>query len=188
EDDPGVNYVHRTDHTRPFDSTPMTPTAADPRAWRADTLDDPAAWYCPLSEPALTALERTVRAAGQTPVLDQRATPELRPACARDLAPVRDAMETGRGFAVIPADRLRREDWPAAYWLLGQLLGEPFEQNVQGTLLYDVRDTGADVRYGVRFSVTNAESSFHTDNSFGDDVLDYVGLLCLCPAKSGGLS
>jgi alpha-ketoglutarate-dependent taurine dioxygenase len=36
--------------------------------------------------------------------------------------------------------------------------------------------------------VTNAESSFHTDNSFGDEVLDYVGLLCLQPARSGGLS
>ena len=52
---------------------------------------------------------------------------------------------------------------------MGQLLGEPFAQNVQGTLLYDVRDTGQDVAHGARFSVTNDESSFHTDNSFGDD-------------------
>jgi len=44
------------------------------------------------------------------------------------------------------------------------------------------------VQYGARFSVTNAESSFHTDNSFGSEVLDYVGLLCLRPARSGGLS
>jgi hypothetical protein len=36
--------------------------------------------------------------------------------------------------------------------------------------------------------VTNYESSFHTDNSFGDDILDYVGLLCLHVAKSGGRS
>jgi alpha-ketoglutarate-dependent taurine dioxygenase len=59
-------------------------------------------------------------------------------------------------------------------------------QNVQGTLLYDVRDTGQDVRYGARFSVTNASTGFHTDNSFGETVLDYVGLLCIRPAKSGG--
>jgi alpha-ketoglutarate-dependent taurine dioxygenase len=51
-----------------------------------------------------------------------------------------------------------------------------------------VRDTGQDVASGARFSVTNAESSFHTDNSFGDTVLDYVGLLCLYTARSGGLS
>ena len=36
--------------------------------------------------------------------------------------------------------------------------------------------------------MTNAESSFHTDNSFGSGTTDYVGLLCLHTAKSGGLS
>ena len=56
----------------------------------------------------------------------------------------------------------------------------------KGTLLYDVRDEGRDVRYGARFSVTNAETGFHTDNSFGEAVVDWVGLLCLNPAKSGG--
>jgi alpha-ketoglutarate-dependent taurine dioxygenase len=55
-------------------------------------------------------------------------------------------------------------------------------------LLYDVRNAGGDLASGARFSVTNYESSFHTDNSFGDIVLDYVGLLCLHDAKSGGLS
>jgi hypothetical protein len=68
------------------------------------------------------------------------------------------------------------------------LLGQPIEQNVHGVLLYDVRDTGQDVRAGARFSVTNAESSFHTDNSFGSAIVDYVGLLCLRTAKRGGLS
>jgi alpha-ketoglutarate-dependent taurine dioxygenase len=76
----------------------------------------------------------------------------------------------------------------AAYWLLGQVLGEPVAQNVAGALLYDVRDEGGDVARGSRFSVTRAESGFHTDNSFGDDVVDTVGLLCLRPARSGGLS
>ena len=54
--------------------------------------------------------------------------------------------------------------------MIGQLLGEPIAQNVQGTLLYDVRDSGQDVARGARFSVTNYESSFHTDNSFGEAV------------------
>src|SRR5262249_35423552 len=50
------------------------------------------------------------------------------------------------------------------------------------------RDTGQDVYSGARFSVTNAESSFHTDNSFGEQVLDYVGLLCLATAREGGVN
>jgi alpha-ketoglutarate-dependent taurine dioxygenase len=101
------------------------------------------------------------------------------------------ALEEDSGFVVldrIPLERYSGTEAQALYWLIGQLLGRPFEQNVQGTLLYDVRDTGQDVHYGARFSVTNAESTFHTDNSFGNDVLDYVGLLCLATARSGGLS
>jgi hypothetical protein len=36
--------------------------------------------------------------------------------------------------------------------------------------------------------VTNAESTFHTDNSFGQEVLDYVGLLCINTAREGGIN
>jgi alpha-ketoglutarate-dependent taurine dioxygenase len=88
----------------------------------------------------------------------------------------------------LPVDRLSQREAIAVYWLLGQVLGEPFAQNVEGTMLYDVRNTGQDLASGARFSVTNYESSFHTDNSFGDTILDYVGLLSLQGAKSGGLS
>ena len=31
------------------------------------------------------------------------------------------------------------------YLLIGKLLGMPVEQNIEGTLLYDVRDTGQNV-------------------------------------------
>ena len=72
--------------------------------------------------------------------------------------------------------------------MLGHSLGVPVVQNVQGTLLYDVRNTGQNVYQGARFSVTNSESSFHTDNSFGLSVVDYVGLLCLQSALEGGVS
>ncbi|HZT81887.1 MAG TPA: TauD/TfdA family dioxygenase [Gemmataceae bacterium] len=167
--------------------------ATDPRAWDAATAGPPAAWYFPLSDACLAALEpalRELRDPGRA-VTDLAVTDEQRAACHDCLEPVRAALETGRGFAIldrIPLERYPPREATALYWLIGQLLGQPFEQNVQGTLLYDVRDTGQDVRYGARFSVTNAESTFHTDNSFGDTVLDYVGLLVLRTAKSGGLS
>ncbi len=112
-------------------------------------------------------------------------------ACARELQPAIVILENRCGFAVIdrlPLERYSTREAQALYWLIGQGLGRPMEQNVQGTLLYDVRDTGQDVAYGARFSVTNAESTFHTDNSFGPALADYVGLLCLKAARSGGLN
>ena len=78
------------------------------------------------------------------------------------------------------------EESRVIYWLLAQFLGHPFAQDIKGTLLYDVKDTGQSVTQGARFSVTKAESSFHMDNSFGNPVPDFVGLLCVKTAKSGG--
>jgi Taurine catabolism dioxygenase TauD, TfdA family len=170
-----------------------TRISSDPRAWRGDTIDNASRWYYPLAEPTLTALDRAIGQwrQGSQPVTSLRASDGLRAAAAEDGERILMGLEVGRGFAVVtagPPGRYSPQELPAAYWLVGELLGRPFEQNVQGTLLYDVRDVGQDVRYGARFSVTNAESTFHTDNSFGDDVLDYVGLLCLNAARSGGRS
>jgi len=137
------------------------------------------------------ALERAVREWRSTgrPTTELRASDELRSICAADTRTALAALEDDRGFVTLTAGspgRFSPADLTAVYWLVGQLLGRPVEQNVQGTVLYDVRDTGQDVRYGARFSVTNAESTFHTDNSFGAGVADYVGLLCLNAARSGG--
>lgn len=164
----------------------------DQRAWRADTIDPSATWYYRLSDACVSALEQVVLSLRRErrPVTVLRISESLRAVYAEDVRPVLEAFETGRGFAIIeglPIDRYSTDEAQAMYWLVGQLLGRPIEQNVQGTLLYDVRDTGQDVQYGARFSVTSAESTFHTDNSFGDEVTDYVGLLCLRTAKSGGI-
>lgn len=171
----------------------LTHAITDPRAWLATTIDERGSWYCPLSPRCRAALDETIRQLRRGP----RPTTALRLAetpcagCEGDLGPARAALEAGRGFVIIeglPCETYSAVEQQAAYWLVGQWLGQPATQNVQGTLLYDVRDTGQDVRYGARFSVTNAETGFHTDNSFGETVIDYVGLLCLQPAKSGGRS
>jgi alpha-ketoglutarate-dependent taurine dioxygenase len=168
-------------------------TLPDPRAWRADTFAKGNSWVQALSGDCLASLHQTIEQLRREPgpITTLRITPAQRAASREGLASVLAALETGSGFVVldrIPLERFSVTEAQALYWLIGQLLGWPFEQNVQGTLLYDVRDTGQDVNYGARFSVTNAESTFHTDNSFGSEVLDYVGLLCLATAHSGGRS
>jgi alpha-ketoglutarate-dependent taurine dioxygenase len=167
--------------------------ATDRRAWRANTLDAPAAWRYRLSDRLLTTLDQAVTDShfGPENVTDWQALSLREADLADDLAPARAALDQGRGFVIlegIPSQRYTPLEQQALYWLVGRLLGRPIAQNVQGTLLYDVRDTGQDVRTGVRFSVTNAESTFHVDGSFNDEPLDYVGLLCLRPARSGGVN
>ena len=74
------------------------------------------------------------------------------------------------------------------YWTLGQYMGQNVAQKWDGTMVYNVTDTGKKFGYGVRGSATSVELVFHTDNAFGVAVPDYVGLLCKHPAKAGGLS
>jgi alpha-ketoglutarate-dependent taurine dioxygenase len=174
--------------------TPASKAVAEgcaPRAWRASTIDAPSSWYYRLPERCLAALDEAVRSLRREPRPTETISPTDYGLHPEDVGGALTALEAGRGFVILEGverDRYAVEELQALYWLVGQLLGRPFAQNVQGTLLYDVRDTGADVRYGARFSVTNAESTFHTDNSFGGEVLDYVGLLCVNTAKAGGLN
>jgi hypothetical protein len=75
------------------------------------------------------------------------------------------------------------------YWLLMSMLGPPVAQKWDGTLLYDVTDAGEPdgPGKGVRSSKTRDGQSYHTDNAFNLPP-DYVALLCLNTARSGGLS
>ena len=171
----------------------LTDGVADERAWRASTVDDTTAWYYPLSEDCLSSFKCIIRDAQRQP----RPITEIYPpgrssnGCGECLQPASDALNLGRGFAIVervPVEQFSVKEALSMYWLIGQFLGTPIEQNIEGTLLYDVRDTGRNVAQGARFSVTNAESSFHNDNSFGETLPDLVGLLCLHTAKSGGQS
>lgn len=165
----------------------------DRQAWRAEAGTATHEWYYELPAFAREELDRAVRQLADTDrTLTQICADDLDlAACRTALRPVAEVLESGCGFAIVvglPIEKYSTREHQLVYWLIGQLLGRPIVQNVQGTLLYEVRDTGQDVRYGARFSVTNAESTFHTDASFGDEVCDYVGLQCLRTAKSGGLS
>lgn len=162
-----------------------------PRAWTAASVDDPVDWVTNLTEFSLLELESFVAETEAERVTETRIDPRTMPSCTRQATPLRQQIESGRGFVLIDGldeARFGRAGSVTAYWALGQLLGAPFAQNVEGTLLYDVRDTGQSVTGGARFSVTNAESTFHTDNAFNPALPDVIGLLCQRTAKSGGRS
>jgi hypothetical protein len=115
------------------------------------------------------------------------------PICQETMARVRSILEKGCGFAVVerlPLDQVSAEQAIGLYWLLSSMIARPVAQKLDGTMIYDVRDSGqkATPGSGVRRDKTNMELSYHTDNSYNDTPPEYVGLLCVRPARSGGVS
>jgi hypothetical protein len=97
-----------------------------------------------------------------------------------------DELRNGRGFVVLrglPVEAYSNDDVGAMFFGLGLYMGRPLRQNPKGEVLGHVYDQGrAFGKMDVRGSQTNAFLPFHSDSS------EIVGLLCLRPAKSGGLS
>ena len=124
--------------------------AVDPKSWTAETVGDTAGWTHPLPD-ALIARLRSIyeaRGRGDAPITDLRLAANEKADLGPYLAEARNDLERGRGFVVLdrlPIGGISEREAIALYWMIGQLLGEPVAQNVQGTLLYDVRDTGQDV-------------------------------------------
>src|SRR6267143_4855417 len=115
------------------------------------------------------------------------------PACREQMARVRQILDRGVRFAIV--DRLHVAEMDAGeataiYWLLSSMISRPVAQKLDGTLIYDVLDTGQEALpgSGVRPDKTNIEIRFHNDNAYNNTPPDYVGLLCLRQAMSGGHS
>jgi alpha-ketoglutarate-dependent taurine dioxygenase len=164
----------------------------DRRAWTRDTVSA-ADWTVTLSGAALAEVFALAETVAQQPLPVLMLSPDQfeLSACREAMARVRSILQDGIGVALVdrlPLDRLTTEQAIAAYWVLGQLIATPVAQKWDGTMVYDVTDTGRAYGYGVRGSWTNVELSFHTDNSFAVAPPDYVGLLCLMPAREGGIS
>jgi alpha-ketoglutarate-dependent taurine dioxygenase len=150
-------------------------------------------WLVPLPGAAATELEAFVEGLRRDPLPTLLLSPP-----AEGLACCREAMgEVGRrlrgpgGLAVldrVPVERFSEEENRAIGWVLGSLLSRLVAQKWDGTMIYDVRDTGKRLEYGVRRSVTNLELQFHTDAPWLALPPEHVGLLCLNRAPEGGVS
>jgi hypothetical protein len=92
----------------------------------------------------------------------------------------------GRGFVLIrglPVERWTHREAAVAFFGLGAHLGSARSQNAQGHVLGHVKDLGrSSSDPNARIYQTRERQTYHTDSC------DVVGLMCLRPAKSGGLS
>ena len=113
--------------------------------------------------------------------------------CHAAMAEVRRILKQGVRFAVVdrlPVEELSKSEAEAIYWLLSSMVCRPVAQKLDGTMIYDVHDTGAQALpgSGIRPDKTNIEIRFHIDNAYNTTPPEIVGLLCLKTAKSGGVS
>ncbi|MDH3642675.1 MAG: TauD/TfdA family dioxygenase [Gammaproteobacteria bacterium] len=113
------------------------------------------------------------------------------PATTEVMSEVKSRLDLGVGFAVL--DRLPAERWAARTtkaigWLLTSMLGPIVKQKLNGVRLYDVRDTGTPLSQGVRRSITNLEQEFHTDGGWLPETPEFIALVCVRQAASGGSS
>jgi alpha-ketoglutarate-dependent taurine dioxygenase len=159
-------------------------------AWQRDSLS-PADWIVPVPEACIGEMERVIAlprpAATEAMVPDRRALPS----CAALMDTVKRKLVDGPGLAVVdrfPVERYTVEDAKAVGWLLASLLGRIVAQKLDGTRVYDVKDSGRALGYGVRRSVTNLEQPFHTDGPWLWQPPEFVGLFCLATARDGGES
>ena len=162
------------------------------KAWTRDRIS-PDSWLIPLPPACVAELDQVVATLRVSPRPLERLTPvdfSLR-ACSALMSRVRTKLQTETGLAVVdrfPVERYAAEDNRAIGWLLAAMLGQVVAQKANGARVYDVRDTGQALGYGVRRSVTNLGQPFHTDGGWLWKAPAFVGLFCLESALEGGVS
>jgi hypothetical protein len=159
-----------------------------PSAWYGPDVADRSEWVEVLSPEELSEIEVAGRRLAQADVDWQslRKSDFPLPALETRLSRVLHEVLEGRGFVLLrglPVERWGRRLSAIAFLGVGLHWGNLRSQNRHGHLLGHVRDAGLSSQDpNVRVYQTRERQNYHTDSC------DLVGLLCLHPARSGGLS
>ena len=170
----------------PFSMPPGEITG--PSAWYGRDLASHDGWIRAFTDSELAEVDSAMRSVLERGIEIPRITksdfplPQLGPR----LDALRFELLEGRGFVLLrglPVERYTIEESAVAYYGLGMHFGISLPQNAKGHVLGHVRDLGYDHSDpSVRIYQTTERQTFHTDSC------DFVGLLCLQTAKSGGFS
>jgi Taurine catabolism dioxygenase TauD, TfdA family len=166
----------------------LPPEAQGPPAWYGPEMAAAGAWIEHLSPVEIDEIERATRRFAATGIdistlrYSDFPLPELGPRLQRVL---RDVLH-GRGFALLrglPVGRWTRREAAIAFLGIGAHLGNARPQNARGHLLGHVKDLGrSSSDPHARIYQTRERQTYHTDSC------DVVALMCLQPARAGGLS
>lgn len=159
-----------------------------PSAWIGAEMAASGEWLHRFTPAELEDLHQAmlaVRGRG-LPILDSGKADFPLPTLGPVLEQMLDTVVNGRGFVLLRGLKLERytiEEIATIYWGIGVHLGHPRSQNAAGHMLGHIRALGKDLDDPTaRLYETTRRQTFHTDSC------DLVALLCLHPARSGGLS
>ncbi len=156
-----------------------------PAAWRGPGIRAGSGWEFHLSDAEIEEIDRAVAGIDRPLIeVDREAFPL--PLLGPKLTQLRSELLEGRGFFLLrglPVARMSRQEAVAAFWGIGAHFGRARSQNAKGHLMGHVKDMGLHSSDpNVRVYQTRERQRFHTDS------VDIVALMCLQPARSGGLS
>jgi len=160
----------------------------DGTIWYVDDMQDNDAWLHPIAEEhqqEILAALSIAKAKGCTVATITKQDFPL-PHLGDLFSQMQYELDKGYGFSVIrgvPIEGLSIEDIELLYSGITAHFGEKFNQDTKGTLIDHVMDRGGDyTNIAVRGYTTNAQLTPHCDSG------DLVVLLCVRPAKQGGLN
>ena len=97
----------------------------------------------------------------------------------------------GIGFLIIDGKSFldfSKDEIIKIYEIICNILGTLYIQNINSEKIVEIKDEGKSMTSGGRYHQTKEGGSYHTDSPQWTNVPDLVGLLCINPAKKGGIS
>ncbi|MBL4908273.1 MAG: TauD/TfdA family dioxygenase, partial [Sneathiella sp.] len=158
-----------------------------PADWRGPEIRHAKEWHIDLTDSHIQEIKSAVQYSVDRDVSIVDITPETFPLPHLDkiLQRVYEDLLFGIGLVMfhgMPVQEMSRADIIRAYVGIGSWLGAAVPQNHKGHILGHVKDIGLDhTNPKHRIYGTAHRQPYHTDSS------DIVGLICLKPAKSGGV-
>jgi alpha-ketoglutarate-dependent taurine dioxygenase len=156
--------------------------------WYGPSLASGQDWTVQLRPEELVELDATVNdaLARQVDLVSMTEHDFALPLLAPKLQAIRAELLRGRGFVLLrgwPSSERSMAQSAMAFRGIGAYFGEALSQNAKGHVLGHVANLGLDYADpSTRGYQTTADLRFHTDGG------DIVGLLCIRPSKTGGLS
>ena len=166
----------------------LPPAIEGPSAWYGPDLDRERDWIEYLSSTEVAEVDKAVkRLATQSGDITSIVSEDFPlPALELRLRQLLDEVLNGRGFVLLralPVETWSKLESVIAFFGIGTHIGRARSQNAQGHLLGHVKDLGrSSADPAVRIYQTHERQTYHTDSA------DVVCLMCLRPARSGGLS